>query len=52
MWILITPGDNYGLKLKGDDVGHQRMLQEAHRLFTSIEDHGYAERLAGKLNEK
>jgi tetratricopeptide (TPR) repeat protein len=36
-------------KLNGDGAGHQRMLKEAHRLFISMEAHGYAERLAAKL---
>jgi hypothetical protein len=36
-------------RLKGDGARHQRMLQEAHRRFLSIEAYGYAERLAVKL---
>ncbi len=38
-------------KLKGDGAGHQRLLQEAHNQFLSIEAHGYAERLALKLRD-
>jgi hypothetical protein len=38
-------------KRKGDDAGHQRLLQEAYGLFKSIEAHGYAERLAEKLRK-
>jgi tetratricopeptide (TPR) repeat protein len=38
-------------RLKGDGAGHQRMLQEAHRLFISMEAYGYAERLAEKLRD-
>jgi len=36
-------------RLKGDDAGHQRLLQEAYDLFISIEAHGFAERLAAEL---
>ena len=38
-------------KLKGDGAGNQRLLQEAHRRFISIEATGYAERLATKLRD-
>jgi len=38
-------------KRNGDDAGHQRLLQEAQRLFRAIEAHGYAERLAAKLSD-
>jgi tetratricopeptide (TPR) repeat protein len=38
-------------KLKGNGARHQRMLQEAHRRFLSIEATGYAERLAVKLRD-
>jgi tetratricopeptide (TPR) repeat protein len=38
-------------RLKGDDAGHQRMLQEAQRMFISNAAHGYAERLAAILRQ-
>ena len=38
-------------KLKGDDAGHQRMLQEAYDLFLLMGANGYAGRIAEKLNK-
>jgi len=38
-------------RLKGDDAGHQRMLQEAYDLFLLMAAKGYAGRLAQKLNK-
>ena len=35
-------------KRKGDDAGHQQLLQEAYGLFKSTEARGYAEGLAEK----
>jgi len=38
-------------QLKGNDAGHQQMLQEAHRVFLSMAAHGHAKRLEEKLKQ-
>jgi hypothetical protein len=36
-------------RLRGDEAGRLRDLNEAHRLFTEMGARGHAERLAGEL---